>query len=335
MLFCYNSVRISSLCLGFLACTLSNFIFPQTYATSLGAESEPLLLKETSKINVTPSTRPSDLTHFKDGLPPDTLRLSYGLRVSGSQQYNVQRLKEIINQIPYQVSSIFFIDLREEPHWMHNNDATVSIEGGKANAYKGKSALEIQDCEKTFVKKNPTYQTEEECVTKIGAKYLRIAVTDFSRPEDADVDEFITFLRSIKEKNYWLHFHCLAGKGRTTTFMAMYEMIKTASKARTSCDSILKHQHEMGGVNLIKKGSFSFSNAKYDFLKQFYEYAKGGFTQGKDWSQWIAQKKISKFQEQISHSFSGKLKDIASSIRFKFVYNRMKVTPLNLTYIKI
>lgn len=40
-----------------------------------------------------------------------------------------------------------------------------------------------------------------------------------------NIDEFIKLYKSLP-KDAWLHFHCEAGKGRTTTFLAMYDMMK-------------------------------------------------------------------------------------------------------------
>ena len=52
--------------------------------------------------------------------------------------------------------------------------------------------------------------------------YLRIPVTDGNLPNDDMTNYFINFVNNQPE-NTWLHFHCKAGVGRTTTFMIMYD----------------------------------------------------------------------------------------------------------------
>jgi hypothetical protein len=57
-------------------------------------------------------------------------------------------------------------------------------------------------------------------------KYLRIPVTDHCAPGDAALQE----LRSLRDKarkdpKSWVHFHCHGGDGRTTTFLALYDVL--------------------------------------------------------------------------------------------------------------
>jgi hypothetical protein len=57
-------------------------------------------------------------------------------------------------------------------------------------------------------------------------EYLRIPVTDHCAPGDAALDE-LRRLRSKarKDPKSWVHFHCHGGDGRTTTFLALYDML--------------------------------------------------------------------------------------------------------------
>lgn len=63
--------------------------------------------------------------------------------------------------------------------------------------------------------------------------YLRLPVADHSRPSAETASLFVSFYRKlVNETNTgnsaafpWLHFHCRAGKGRTTTFMAMLDLL--------------------------------------------------------------------------------------------------------------
>jgi hypothetical protein len=57
-------------------------------------------------------------------------------------------------------------------------------------------------------------------------EYLRIPVTDHCAPGDAALDE-LRRLRSKarKDPKSWVHFHCHGGDGRTTSFLALYDML--------------------------------------------------------------------------------------------------------------
>ena len=70
-------------------------------------------------------------------------------------------------------------------------------------------------------------KTERELVEANNAAYVRLTVTDHARPLDEEVDRFILAVRALPE-NGWAHFHCEAGRGRTTTFMVLYDMLRNA-----------------------------------------------------------------------------------------------------------
>src|SRR5882762_4142272 len=53
---------------------------------------------------------------------------------------------------------------------------------------------------------------ERDLVSSAGASYVRVAVTDHTRPLNDAVDRFIVAVRALPE-NAWAHFHCEAGLG--------------------------------------------------------------------------------------------------------------------------
>lgn len=67
--------------------------------------------------------------------------------------------------------------------------------------------------------------SERQMVEQNGLYYYRIAATDHIWPSPENIDDFIAFIRTLPD-HAWLHFHCQAGKGRTTIYMAMYDMMK-------------------------------------------------------------------------------------------------------------
>jgi hypothetical protein len=73
--------------------------------------------------------------------------------------------------------------------------------------------------------------SEEEILKEMrlpcAVKYVRIPVTDHCKPITAAVKQFISLCNEIlktPEAQTWVHFHCHGGDGRTTTFLAMYDM---------------------------------------------------------------------------------------------------------------
>ena len=75
----------------------------------------------------------------------------------------------------------------------------------------------------TFAPQN--VQTEKEVAEAAGFRYVRFYVTDRTQPDTETIEAFLDFVESLPG-DAWLHFHCRAGHGRTTTFMAMYDMIR-------------------------------------------------------------------------------------------------------------
>jgi Inositol hexakisphosphate len=128
--------------------------------------------------------------------------------------------------------------------------------------------------------------------------YLRLPTTDHCRPRDSEVDQFVAFEAALDPKT-WLHFHCRAGDGRTTTFMVMHDIIHNAPG--DSLQTILTRQGPspsgIGGIDLSKLPtnqdvfSYPFSVERVAFIKNFYSYVStakaGGFKL--TWSDWVSQ----------------------------------------------
>lgn len=135
-------------------------------------------------------------------------------------------------------------------------------------------------------------ETEQQLVTSLGAQYERIHVMDHNKPDDLAVDKFVYFVKNrVKAKN-WLHFHCRGGRGRATTFLAMYDIINNAHKV--SFNEIIQRQMQIGGTNLKplplakdKLWKVKLAKERYEFLKKFYAYVldPNGY-QVKTWSVW-------------------------------------------------
>lgn len=119
--------------------------------------------------------------------------------------------------------------------------------------------------------------TEEKMAEAAGFKYYRLTISDHMSPRDSDVDQFLTLVKKIKP-NTWIHFHCRGGDGRTTTFMAMYDMLHNAD--HVPLNTIIKRQAAVDPFyNLFatahknKNLSVYYQNRKV-FLEKFYQYAQ-------------------------------------------------------------
>ncbi|APM37985.1 fused DSP-PTPase phosphatase/NAD kinase-like protein [Clostridium kluyveri] len=227
------------------------------------------------------------------------------LNESGSAQFttkNIGLMKKAIGNMP-----IFIIDLREESHGFINHFAVSWLgEDGKNKGNKGLTKEEVLKNEakrlnsiklkEPITIKNkeiiPTkVQSEKELVEKNKMFYVRIPVTDNERPGDEMVDYFIKLVKKLP-KDGWVHFHCKAGIGRTTTFMVMYDIMKNGKQV--SLEDIMERQVLIGGKNLLKPSykPGSYSSERSEFIKDFYEYVKenkDGFNT--NWSQWVKDKR--------------------------------------------
>lgn len=252
-----------------------------------------------------------------DGAAPSREGLDT-LNASGSASFSQESLQKIKGKIP--ARKITVVDLRQEAHgyinglsvmwWADRNtankgktfDQVIKDESERLDALKKAETITVQqiaanDQKKTIDKAMPvtfkaqSITTEQELCRANELGYARIPVPDRERPDDHEVDRFIRFVRGLPE-GAWLHFHCKAGHGRTTTFLAMYDMMRNARKV--SPNDIIKRQWLLGGVDLFADpppDDWRYPGAvqRRKFLDRFYQYCRSnsdGFKQS--WSEWLA-----------------------------------------------
>ncbi|WP_068471260.1 fused DSP-PTPase phosphatase/NAD kinase-like protein [Candidatus Protochlamydia phocaeensis] len=231
-----------------------------------------------------------------------------GLQASGSAQFSEESFLSLVCQVP--TSHLVVLDLREESHGLINGLA-VSWTDGKANyGNKGKSLEEVEADEqrrlqlalqsgtilidphgKSYQVEVKEVKTERELIESFGFTYIRLPVTDHHRPSDQAVDQFIALVKALPS-NSWIHFHCKGGKGRTTTFMALYDMMLNATKVRF--EDILDRQKALRGSDLFdlsKPDSYKQEPAveRLRFVRDFYTYCRQVPDFRLSWSEWVAQ----------------------------------------------
>ncbi|WP_315115518.1 fused DSP-PTPase phosphatase/NAD kinase-like protein [uncultured Clostridium sp.] len=224
------------------------------------------------------------------------------LNISGSSQFSENGLI-LVKQSLGNAMPIIIVDLREESHGFINGIAISWVDShNKAN--KGLTKEEVLSDEnarlqsillnrpisignRTLIPKK--VEDEENLVRSYGISYMRIPVTDKERPTNAMIDYFIKFVNSLLP-NTWLHFHCKAGAGRTTTFMVMYDMMKNAKNV--SLQDIMNRQVLLGGKDLLRDELHPMNRSKKraELIKRFYRYCVENNDNFKTtWSQWIRQ----------------------------------------------
>jgi hypothetical protein len=249
------------------------------------------------------------------GMSPSRLHLD-SLMASGSEQPSLTELAGVIRGLG---KKVVVVDLRQESH-AYLDAHPVSWYGMKNWANKGKSRAEVEADEqgriatlskahaaavarvsaKDFEGRLAAVRTEEvaygraqseaQATASLGLGYLRIAVADHSRPLPADVDRFIECIRGLAPGT-WLHFHCHAGDGRTTTFLLLYDMLRNAGAL--GLEELAARQHLLGGVDLLHTPHTGWKEALYkeraDFIGRFFEYARTRDFKTVSWSQYLAQ----------------------------------------------
>lgn len=224
------------------------------------------------------------------------------LNASGSSQFTSNSLDIIKSAI---AKNFVVVDLRQESHGFMNGSA-ISWLGIKNDLNKGLSQEDItkqEDSLLSSIKLNtatkplnspgsivPSSVSDEKKLVQIkGLNYIRFSVTDGERPTDDIVDDFVKYIISAP-KNTWFHFHCKEGMGRTTTFLAMYDMMKNSKEV--SFDDIIFRQFLLGRENLLQH-TFTNPTVRETFLENFYKYTKDNNDNFKTtWLEWLKNNNI-------------------------------------------
>lgn len=233
------------------------------------------------------------------------------LRASGSGQFSENTFSKMLQHLKVSPHQLIVLDLREESHGFINGKSISWTDGiyNYGNLHKSRTEIESDEnhrlklAEQTkFIIVNPfahpstkltvtTITTERAFIENLGSSYIRLPVTDHNPPTNEIIDQFIEIVKNLSS-DQWLHFHCKGGKGRTTTFLILFDIMKNAHSI--SLSDILARQQSIGGVNLNeidkKVGEMKrAAEARFELIQQFYLYCRQVPDFQVNWSTWIKQ----------------------------------------------
>ena len=116
--------------------------------------------------------------------------------------------------------------------------------------------------------------------------YVRIPVTDHCMPNPYAQERFVTLCRYLyrqPDDQTWVHFHCHGGDGRTTTALAMYDMVcwaKSKGLPLPSVKEFANRQLQLFNYDLDPGNCNAATNWKC-------QPAKDRWTWLSTWRQWI------------------------------------------------
>lgn len=253
------------------------------------------------------------------GLDPEGL---VELRCSGSAQPSVEGFRDVLRQLDgVRPEALLVVDLRQESHGFVNGAAVswyaesnwgaaglsdaeaLALEAerlrllslsprvrvGSVEAVKGRAPAAFADWERH------TVMDEARAFGLSAGHYVRLPVTDHTRPPDATVQRFTELVRGLADGAH-LHLHCRGGKGRTATFMCLLDMLRNAH--RLSLDTLLTRQAHFSAYDVRKAADPGSRKAPFiaerqDFIERFHAYARenpGGAPLG--WLAWLARQPV-------------------------------------------
>ncbi len=239
------------------------------------------------------------------------------IQASASAQPNLKELPVLYKKIRKEApnpSQIYLVDLRQESHGFADRWAVSWYEKRNA-ANQGMTAEAVEEEEARRLKtllghkttfrpkgksdkarfKEQTFQpksvkTEREAAQEAGFRYVRFAAADKMWPDAATVERFLAFVNALP-KDAWLHFHCHAGHGRTSTFLSMYDILKNPD---VSLEDVTKRHGLQGGRDILEHRGNSEWEARQgdhraEMIRLFYRYASELRTKDTtlSWSKWL------------------------------------------------
>lgn len=290
-----------------------------------GTRTNPCTVQDTDKDSKTiKHWRTSQM--MADAYKGNTTGLS-DMWVSGSGAVSAKGYKQIAKNIDKatngKVKNIVDLDLREETHGFLNNNAitltdmdnwinlgktyqqsladeqnwlqTIALQARIDNVLTSDQLKAGKFTEGVNVPVE-NIQSEQQLVEQYGFEYHRLTTSDHMAPRVDDVDRFVALVDSLPSRT-WLHMHCRGGDGRSTTYLAMFDMLKNADKV--SFNDIIKRQasvdpnYDLSDVSGKNPKYSKYYLERYQFMMHFYQFANAHLQGYKgNWSDWIRENPV-------------------------------------------
>jgi hypothetical protein len=209
------------------------------------------------------------------------------LRISGSNLIIFSDLKRKLSHI---TGPIYILDLTGNGHSYYKDYPTTFL--GMKKPHPGIVYLLRRFIINGFAPLDLSQVQKEHLVAeKNGFKHQYLSLERRGVPTPEMVDQLINFLKDLP-KDAWIHLHCLAGKGRTTSVMVMIDILKNGRFVKL--EDIVKRHHLMGGVDLFdtqvwENGTYTQEQLtrRKEFIVNFYQYVNDPSGYGiHSWREW-------------------------------------------------
>ena len=256
----------------------------------------------------------------ESGVDPDFKPSEDGLDtlcISGSAQFSAPQFRALAASLRECAGdrTVYVFDLRQESHALVNEGIPLSWYGMHNWANKGMTLEEVEADEserfgamvgtsiKAYAREGDTpiepptvisvesVMTEKELVESEGFEYIRLPIPDHSWPSAETIDAFVSFVKSIDPEKAWLHFHCMAGRGRTGVMMMLYDMMRNPDVPMM--DIVVRQAMTGSGYALYTEDSDSYKVPLYEekagMTPLFYEYVQQNHESSYEvpWSVWL------------------------------------------------
>ncbi|OJT26278.1 hypothetical protein BO221_10275 [Archangium sp. Cb G35] len=239
-----------------------------------------------------------------------------GLRCSGSAQFSLAGWEDVQERLGRPAPEhLYVLDLRQESHGFLDGSAVswyarhnwgcvglarhevLQLEALRLRLLEGGNPVWVGDARAVKEGTGPVLteykpeqvRTEEQALGLPEGHYVRIPVTDHLRPDDAALDLLVQFVNTLRDGAH-LHVHCRGGKGRTSLFLTLIELLWSAEPLEL--DALLERQQRLNDYDLRKRPApdsykAPFAPERMELLTRFHAYARahpGGGSQ--TWTQW-------------------------------------------------
>jgi hypothetical protein len=264
---------------------------------------------------------PRDYRSTSEASKHDGIRTAAGLeklRASASGQFSVKGLAAVSKRTGG--APLIVLDLRQESHGFVDGTA-VSWFAPRNAGNQGKTPEQINQDEAALLaglEGQPTVtvqkitakssdariegtepvslparnvQSEEQLVVAEGAGYTRVPNADYIPFDNQQVDQLVAFWQS-RSPDTWVHVHCNAGGGRSTTALVLFDMLENATTVKLQ--DVVDRQDELGGNDLLAvrpkpKWRHDAQVQRAQLVRRFYQYAREHPRgEGETWSSWAA-----------------------------------------------